>query len=116
MSSATSATNYFDMKVTNAAELKMAIAELEEQCITREMDLLYGIKAYAQEMKDTMVNVSMGMGSGFVAKKLVSGDKSSLLKRLAGDVVQGIVTTVVTSKGSKIKALGSAILKNLFKK
>jgi len=104
------------MKITNTAELKLAIADLEEQCITREMDLLYGIKAYAQEMKETIANVSMGMGTGLVAKKIVTGGKDSILKRLTGDLVQGIVTTVVTSKGSKIKALGSAILKNLFKK
>lgn len=104
------------MNITNSAELKLAIAALEEECITREMDLLYGIKAYTQEIKDTMVNVSMGMGSGLVAKKIVTGGKDTLLKRLTGDLVQGIVTTVVTSKGSKIKALGSAIFKNLFKK
>lgn len=104
------------MTITNAAELKTAIAQLEQQRIDKEMELLYDLKAYSQEIKDTLVNITMGVGSGIVAKKLVTGNKSGVIANIAGNLIKGIVATGVTSNAEKIKAVGTAIWKNFFTK
>ncbi|MES2431863.1 MAG: hypothetical protein V4556_13095 [Bacteroidota bacterium] len=104
------------MNIRNAEDLRVAIADLEQKRISKEMDIVYNLNAYAQQMKDTLVNISMGVGTGLVAKKLITGKPDTFLGRIAGDVVQGVVTKSVFGNADTIKAVGTAIWKNIFKK
>ncbi|MGC4101965.1 hypothetical protein [Ferruginibacter sp.] len=104
------------MNITTAEELKQAITELKQKRIEAEMELVYELDAYMGELKNTLVDISIGVGSGVLAKKILPFNKNNLLGKAAGLGIQGAITTTVINNADTIKAVGTAIWKNLFKR
>ena len=103
------------MNITTAVELETAIKQLKQQRIEKEMEMLYEAKAFVENIKEAAINTSIGVGTGVLAKKLIPATKGSLLKRLAGYGVQAVATNTAFRNADKIKAVGKAIWRNIFK-
>ena len=103
------------MKINDARELNAAIVQLKLERVNKEQDILSALKIYAVDIKNTAVNISLGVGSGMAAKKILPG-KDSIIKKLMANIIQGVVTTAVISNADKIKAVVGAIAKNFLSK
>src|SRR5687767_12655482 len=94
-------------KIHNAAELKRRILELESQKIVDEQAmkaqfhetyeqfkpaniLKNTVKEVASspKFKQNLLNIALGLGTGFLSKKLVVGKNSGLLKKTLGTALQ----------------------------
>lgn len=65
------------------------------------------------EIRSNLLNTAIGMGTGFVAKKLFIGG-SGVISRLLGSLVQRVVSLKVTKNADGIKSAGKNIIKKLF--
>lgn len=121
-------------RIENDEQLQMAIKTLEDRKevqlheLKRESRSLFEamrpinlIKSTLKEamaspeVKSSLLNTAIGMGSGFVAKKLFLGG-TGLLSKLLGPIVQKVVSSKVTRNADDIKSAGSNILKKIFKR
>jgi hypothetical protein len=67
------------------------------------------------EVKDNVVNNTVGMAAGYVSKMLFVGASSNPIKKILGTAVMFGITNIVTKNPEAIKALGKGIL-NLIRK
>src|SRR5687767_1160463 len=106
-------------KIKNGDELKEVIAELEKKKDIDEAAMKYQFQetyeSYkpANILKNTLTevsaspkfrhnlfNVALGLGAGYLSRRLMVGRQAGLLKRIIGTAVQFGVTTLVAKKGS----------------
>lgn len=116
-------------KITCAAELKIAIQTLEferdvqGQILKEQFFVTFEslkpvnlIKSTLQEITsspyliDNMFGAILGMVSGYVSKKIAVGTSHSLIRKMAGSVLQFGITNVVAQHPDVIKAIGNFIL------
>jgi hypothetical protein len=64
----------------------------------------------SQDLKDNIVNTALGLGAGYLSKRLYQGRKSSPLKRLFGSILMFGVTNLVTKNPDIFKDLGDKAL------
>lgn len=104
------------MKITNAAELKTAIALLENQKEIQKQEMkgqFKGIiesmnplrmvrsamkKIDAPELINSLISASVGAGAGALSKKIFIGKPTNFVKKVLGRVLQFAVSGVVTKK------------------
>lgn len=120
-------------KITNTTDLKAAIQHLEYKqagewsllkkelfIAAEELKPASIIKNTFKEMAGTLgakpniVNAAIGLTTGIVAKKIVTGKTNNPLKKLLGTVLEMIVATKVAKNADGAKAVGSIILKKIF--
>lgn len=65
------------------------------------------------ELKTGIVNYLMGIASGFIVKKVITGRSSSTLASLAGMVMELVVSRKVSSNGAEIRVLAALILRKI---
>ncbi len=121
-------------KICSAKELKDAIAELEFQKEAQETELQDRMKelyerlrpvnivkntlqdAFSGNSKGGLLNAAIGLGSGFLSKKLVIGQSVGLLRKIIGLAVEFGVAGLVAKNVTQIKNKGSEIISRIFPK
>jgi hypothetical protein len=68
------------------------------------------------EVKQDLFQAGIGLGAGFLAKKLVVGNSHNLFKRLMGHLVQVSVTNMVNSNEEVIESKGRSLIQRLIKR
>lgn len=122
-------------KITSVEELKVAISLLESkqkeqgQLLKQQFRLTYeslkpinliknAFKEATQSsnIKSNIVDVSLGLVSGYLSKGLLVRGSHNPLKKVLGAVLQMGVTNFVTKKSEIIKSTGASLLKKIFNK
>ena len=122
------------MKITTASQLDLAILELEQRRTIQEKDLIEHFNftyqsfrplnliknaiediAGSPEIRDNVINAAVGVGTGFVTKKLLVGKSPSLFKKILGGAVEFVVANVVAKHTDDIKAYGTGFINRFFK-
>ena len=70
----------------------------------------------SNDLKDNIINTSVGLATGFVSKKLFVGHSHSPFKRLLGSVLMYGITNVVSKNTETIKAIGKGLFDVIVKK
>lgn len=123
------------MKITTASQLDLAIMELEQRRATQEKDLVEHFNftyqsfrplnllknaiediAGSPEIRDNVINAAVGVGTGFVTKKLIVGKSSSLFKRILGGAIEYGVANIVAKHTDDIKEFGTNLIGKIFKR
>jgi hypothetical protein len=75
--------------------------------------LLNSLKGFATstEVKNEILGLSMGMGSGYIAKKFVIGDSSNPFKLMLGNLVGVLVSKEVAGNSEKIQSVLTTLVK-----
>lgn len=116
-------------KINSEADLKAAILHLESEqtgegiVLKQQFNIAYDsikplnlIKSTIQEaaasmdLRDNIVNTSLGIAAGYVSKKLFESTSHSPLRKLFGTVLMFGITNLVTKHPEAIKTLGSGLL------
>ncbi|TMI62746.1 MAG: hypothetical protein E6H07_15165 [Bacteroidetes bacterium] len=117
-------------KINSIAELEEAILQLETRqaheakMLRQQFHLAYSsikpinlIKstfkevAESKELKDNIVNTSVGLGAGYLSKILFQGASKNPIKKLLGNVLMFGITNLVTKHPDTIKSVGQSFLK-----
>lgn len=67
------------------------------------------------DLKTGLIDISIGVSTGFMAKKIVAGDSHNVFKQLLGSAVQMIVTKEVTKNADSIIDAGRNFITNIIK-
>jgi hypothetical protein len=70
----------------------------------------------SSEIQGNLIGSAIGIGTGFLAKKLIIGSSGGLIKRLIGTIVQKIVARKVSNNVGGVKSAGASILQKIFSK
>lgn len=70
----------------------------------------------APDLKGNILNATIGIGAGYLTRKVVIGSTLNPLKQLLGTLLQVGITNVVSRKGDGIKAGTLKLIGNLFAK
>ena len=65
----------------------------------------------SQDLREDIVNLSIGLVAGYVTKKLFQGVSDSPTKKLLGTVLQFGITTLIANNPEAIKSLGKGLFK-----
>jgi len=68
------------------------------------------------EIKNDMASNVIGLGTGFLSKRLLVDGSHSPIKRVIGTVVQFAIANLVSKHSDTIKTIGSNLLKHFFNK
>ena len=113
------------MHINNKTSLKAAIHQLEQkQFKQKELLIAQFNETYeslrplniiksefnritgSSETKNNLVNAAIGLGAGFLSKKIFLGGSHNILKRLFGTVVEVGIAKLVAGNADKIKEKG----------
>lgn len=65
------------------------------------------------EVKQNLVNTTVGLGAGLLSKKILIGKSSNFFKRMLGMAIEFGVAGLITKNSEAIKSKGIKILNNL---
>ena len=121
--------------ITCAAELKIAIQELEFQhnlqgkLLKEDFFIAYNNLKPANLIKNTMSEITSspylidnmmgavtGLISGYVSKKIAVGTSHNLFRKIMGSVLQFGVTNIIAQNPDALKTLGNFVIQHLFKR
>ncbi|PJJ08273.1 hypothetical protein CLU83_1528 [Flavobacterium sp. 1] len=68
------------------------------------------------EIKEDVIGNVMGLATGFISKKLIVDENSGTLKKVIGTILQFAITNIVSKHSINIKAVGTAVFNNFFKR
>jgi hypothetical protein len=68
------------------------------------------------ELQGNLIGSAIGMGTGFIAKKLIVGSSGGFIKKIIGTIVQKIVARKVSNNVGGVKSAGTSILQKIFSK
>jgi hypothetical protein len=116
-------------KITCAAELKIAIQNLEfeqevqGQLLKEHFFLTFDSLKPANLIKNTLQDITsspylldnmlgsvMGMFSGYLSKKIAVGTSHNLFRKMAGSLLQFGVTNIVAQHSDILKSVGNFII------
>jgi len=119
-------------KITSAAELRNAIRLLEQQRSHQEISLqdhwnevtesirpVNIIKRTFQDIlpsdssKSSLLGSALGLGTGFLTKKLFFGKSPGFMKKLLGSALQWGITALVAKNADKIKSGGTSLFRKI---
>ena len=123
------------MEITNRTSLKAAIIELENRKLVQEEELIAQYKATRESLRplnlikdgftrlkempgigESLLKTVAGIGVGVLSKKLFLGKSPTLIKKLLSGVFEFAVAKTSIDNADKIKAFGTSLYHNLFKK
>lgn len=67
------------------------------------------------EIKNNLVNNAIGLGTGFVSKKIITGNSHNPFKKILGTLIQFGVANVVSKHSDDIKSIAKNLLKGFLK-
>jgi len=121
--------------ISSSAELKEAIQylELEQKVVGRQLkeqvnaitEELKPVNLIANVMKDvasspfiidSLVGTALGVGTGYISRKIITGTSGNPVRRLIGSALQLAVTTIATKKLVPVSIMGRFLLKKIFGK
>ncbi len=99
-------------------------AELKEQLrlVAQNIEPLNLLKktfraaAASQDLKQDIINTSVGLGAGFISKRFLKDVAKSPLKKLIGVALIFGVTAIIVKKPEIVKSIGSSLLKMMLSK
>ena len=116
-------------KINSAISLRDAILQLESKqteerkLLKKQFHLVYeSIKpvnliksafkkvAESRDLKDNILNTSVGLTVGYISKILFQGTSNSPVKKLLGSVLMFGITNLVSKNPEPVKSLGKKIL------
>ena len=121
-------------QVTNSNELASAIAELEQKAAAQKRDIREtyaavsenlkplnlvksGVRSvFSRENQGDLLNGLIGLGTGFLSRKLLVGKKNGVIGKTVGKAVQWGMAGFVSRNAEKIKEKAGVIIDKLFKK
>ncbi|HMC86697.1 MAG TPA: hypothetical protein VKI61_14315 [Chitinophagaceae bacterium] len=121
-------------KVTNSEKLAEAIAELEMKSAAQKKDIQETFKVVSEnlkplnlvksgirsvfsgEHKEDLVNVLIGLGSGFLSRKLIVGRSNGFVGKTVGKAIQWGMAGLVSKNAEKIKEKAGELIDRLFRK
>ena len=68
------------------------------------------------EIKEDLASNILGLATGFISKKIMIDENGSTFKKVIGTVLQFAVANVVSKHSVNIKAVGTALFNNFFKR
>lgn len=66
------------------------------------------------DLKDNLVNSSIGIGAGYITNKVIAGASHNPIKKIIGTLLQLGVTNLVSNYGEEIKSGAAKLFKKLF--
>lgn len=70
----------------------------------------------SRDLKETVINSSVGLATGYVSKKLFVGASHNPLKKLFGTVLMFGITNLISKNAGTIKSVGRQLLKSIISK
>ncbi len=70
----------------------------------------------APDLKENLLNTSIGLITGYLSKKAVVGATHNPLTKLAGSLLQIGVTSIVSKNVDGIKSVGMQLINTIFRK
>ena len=119
--------------ITNSDELAEAIAELELKAAAQKREIQETFKAVSEnlkpinlvkngfrsifsgEHKEDLLNALIGLGSGFISRKLILGRTNGFVGKTVGKAIQWGMAGLVSKNAEKIKETAGGIIDRLFK-
>jgi uncharacterized membrane protein len=121
--------------ITTSAELKEAIQLLEAEQVFNKEELIEQFRITYESFKpvnllkntlkemasspnliNNVLGAAIGLGTGFLSKKIVVGGSGNIFRKLLGSLVQAGVTSAVTQHPDSIISLGQFIFQQIFRK
>lgn len=121
--------------ITNITQLNTRIKQLEIEQLNEEVLLKAQFKLVKESLtaanlikrtvnsviatphlKNNIVNTVLSYGTGYLAKKIVTGSTHNPIKKILGMVLQTSVTNAVANNADDIKSLLINLIKNKIKK
>jgi hypothetical protein len=78
-------------------------------------NLVHEVTASPEIKEDVLSNV-LGLATGFISKKIMIDENGCTFKKVIGTVLQFAVANVVSKHSANIKAVGTALFNNFFKR
>ena len=121
-------------KVTNSDELEAAIAELELKAAAQKIDIQETFTAVSEnlkplnlvkngvrsvfsgEHKEDILNALIGLGSGFLSRRLILGKSTGIMGKTVGKAIQWGMAGLVSKNAEKIKEKAGELIDRFFKK
>jgi hypothetical protein len=121
-------------KITNGAELEDAIAALEIKAAAQKRDIQESLAELSESLKpvnlvkesarfvfsgknrEGLVNVLIGLGTGFLSRKLLLGKSHGVIGKTLGKAVQYGMAGIISQNAEKIKETAGIWIDRLFKR
>jgi hypothetical protein len=121
-------------KVNKTAELHQAIAALEKKSSTQKKDLQETFTAVSEnfkplnlvksgvrsvfsgENKEDLFNILLGLGSGFLGRKMLLGKSNGLVGKTVGRAIQWGMAGLVSKNAETIKEKAGLLIDKLFRR
>ena len=121
-------------KINNAAELDRAIAELEHKAAFQKKDIQETFASVSESLKpmnllksgfrsvihtgnkEDIFNVLLGLGSGFLGRKLLLGKSKGVVGKTIGQAIQWGMAGLISKNAESIKEKAGVWIDKIFKK
>lgn len=121
-------------KPENADDLSRAIAELEVKAANQKKEIEKTFAVVSENLKpvnlvrsgvrsvlsgnhnDDLVNILIGLGTGFVSRKLILGKPRGFVQKTLGKALQWGMTGLVSKNAESIKEKAGKVIDWVFKK
>jgi hypothetical protein len=121
-------------KIKNAEDLDRAIAELELKAAAQKKDIQETFKVVSEDLKPLnllksgfrsvfsgdnkidLANILLGLGSGFLSRKLFIGKSTGIVRKTVGKAVQWGMAGLVSKNAEKIKQKAGELIDKIFKR
>lgn len=123
------------MNINNSEELEKVIIELEKRKVVQEQHLREAFKAtresfrpinlikssireitHTPEVRDSAIKTAAGIAVGLLTKDMFIGRAIPVIKKLVAGALENGVQNTFKSTGKTIKAIGTVLLNQIFKK
>jgi hypothetical protein len=126
--------NAIKRQINNTHDLMQAIAELEHRAAFQKKDIQETFAAVSEnlkpmniiksgvrsvfsgEHKEDLVNALLGLGTGFLSRKLILGRTSGIVGKTVGKAIQWGMAGLVSKNAEKIKEKAGELIDKIFKK
>ncbi len=68
----------------------------------------------SKELRENIVNYALGMGAGYLTKKVLIRGSKNPVRNIIGNILQFGISNVVSKKSDIIRTAGTGVLKYLF--
>jgi hypothetical protein len=72
--------------------------------------------ASTPDLMDTVLSTAIGLGTGYISKKIVTGNSGNIFRKFLGSVLQLGITTVISQHPKAVKSLGRYIIQHTVNK
>ncbi len=70
----------------------------------------------SSKVRSNLMGALLGIGAGYISKKIVAGNAGNPVRRLIGNILQVGITAVMAKKSDLFQTIGKTILQRVFTK